>query len=278
MKHIIEGKFICLLFAAVVLTACNSEPEAEPEESETSEVTEEPDVDGENSEEEEDSAETTPENEEAESHKYEIVTEEEVFDESSIEALVNRQYLLSEDYVPDDLVRVEVPLIFPDHPEINQLRAPAAEALKEMFDSAEEEDIYLHARSGYRSYGTQEIQYGSFVETHGEEAASRFSAPPGASEHQTGLAMDVTSESVGYELLESFGETAEGGWVKNNAHVYGFIIRYHEGKEDITGYMYEPWHLRYVGKELAHDIKESGLTYEEYILESGIDIEENRAE
>ena len=198
-----------------------------------------------------------------------------IFDEAGIEALVNRQYLLSEDYVPRDMVAVEVPLIFPEHPEINQLRAPAADALKQMFATAEEAGIILYARSGYRSYGTQERLYGSYVETHGEEAASRFSAPPGASEHQTGLAMDVTSESVGYELLESFGETAEGEWVKDNAHVYGFIIRYHEGKEDITGYMYEPWHLRYVGKELAHDIKESGLTYEEYIMESGIDIEEN---
>lgn len=287
MKYIIDGKVFGILFLVLILASCNSEPAEdtgeESKEQETSEMTEESDETGGDSAEDEtdgegESVEETTEPEETEETEQQIVTEEDVFDESSIQALVNRQYLLSEDYVPHDLVPVEVPLIFPDHPEINQLRAPAAEALTEMFSTAEEEDIYLHARSGYRSYGTQEIQYGSFVETHGEEAASRFSAPPGASEHQTGLAMDVTSESVGYELLESFGETAEGGWVKDNAHVYGFIIRYHEGKEDITGYMYEPWHLRYVGKELAHDIYESGLTYEEYLMESGIDIEENRAE
>ncbi len=278
MKHIIDGKLFWILFAVLILASCDSEPEENTAE-ETEEL-EAPDETEENSEEAdgEEETEETSESEETEAHTYEIVTEEEVFDESSIEALVNRQYLLSEDYVPHDLVTVEVPLIFPEHPEINQLRAPAAESLKRMFAAAEEEGIILHARSGYRSYGTQEIQYGSFVETHGEEAASRFSAPPGASEHQTGLTMDVTSESVGYELLESFGETAEGEWIKDNAHVYGFIIRYHEGREDITGYMYEPWHLRYVGKELAHDIHESGLTYEEYIMESGIDIEENRAE
>lgn len=278
MKHIIDGKLFWILFAVLILASCDSEPEENTAE-ETEEL-EAPDETEENSEEAdgEEETEETSESEETEAHTYEIVTEEEVFDESSIEALVNRQYLLSEDYVPHDLVTVEVPLIFPEHPEINQLRAPAAESLKRMFAAAEEEGIILHARSGYRSYGTQEIQYGSFVETHGEEAASRFSAPPGASEHQTGLTMDVTSESVGYELLESFGETAEGEWIKDNAHVYGFIIRYHEGREDITGYMYEPWHLRYVGKELAHDIYESGLTYEEYIMESGIDIEENRAE
>ena len=278
MKHIIDGKLFWILFAVLMLASCDSEPEENTME-ETEEL-EAPDETEKNSEEAdgEEETEETSESEETEAHTYEIVTEEEVFDESSIEALVNRQYLLSEDYVPHDLVTVEVPLIFPEHPEINQLRAPAAESLKRMFAAAEEEGIILHARSGYRSYGTQEIQYGSFVETHGEEAASRFSAPPGASEHQTGLTMDVTSESVGYELLESFGETAEGEWIKDNAHVYGFIIRYHEGREDITGYMYEPWHLRYVGKELAHDIHESGLTYEEYIMESGIDIEENRAE
>jgi len=278
MKHIIDGKLFWILFAVLILASCDSEPEENTAE-ETEEL-EAPDETEENSEEAdgEEETEETSESEETEAHTYEIVTEEEVFDESSIEALVNRQYLLSEDYVPHDLVTVEVPLIFPEHPEINQLRAPAAESLKRMFAAAEEEGIILHARSGYRSYGTQKIQYGSFVETHGEEAASRFSAPPGASEHQTGLTMDVTSESVGYELLESFGETAEGEWIKDNAHVYGFIIRYHEGREDITGYMYEPWHLRYVGKELAHDIHESGLTYEEYIMESGIDIEENRAE
>lgn len=278
MKHIIDGKCLWIMFAVLILASCHSEPAEETEESEAPEATEAQDETEETSgeaDEGEESAEETSESEEIEERKYELVTEEEIFDEAGIEALVNRQYLLSEDYVPRDLVAVEVPLIFPEHPEINQLRAPAADALKQMFATAEEAGIILYARSGYRSYGTQEIQYGSYVETHGEEAASRFSAPPGASEHQTGLAMDVTSESVGYELLESFGETAEGEWVKDNAHVYGFIIRYHEGKEDITGYMYEPWHLRYVGKELAHDIKESGLTYEEYIMESGIDIEEN---
>lgn len=258
------------MFGILLLTACNSETEEPAEEENSSdEETEESAVDEGASEEEE------PESEGNEEQTHQIITEEDIFDERSIYALVNRQHLLSEDYIPEDLVPVEVPVIFPDHPEINQLRSQASEALSQLFASAEEDGIILHARSGFRSYNTQEIQYGSFVEANGEEAASRFSAPAGASEHQTGLAMDVTSESVGYELLESFGETAEGEWVKENAHVYGFIIRYHDGKEEITGYMYEPWHLRYVGKELAHDIQESGLTYEEYIMESGIDIEEN---
>ena len=166
MKHIIDGKLFWILFAVLILASCDSEPEENTAE-ETEEL-EAPDETEENSEEAdgEEETEETSESEETEAHTYEIVTEEEVFDESSIEALVNRQYLLSEDYVPHDLVTVEVPLIFPEHPEINQLRAPAAESLKRMFAAAEEEGIILHARSGYRSYGTQEIQYGSFVETH----------------------------------------------------------------------------------------------------------------
>lgn len=275
MKHNTYIRSVGITFGILLLTACNPGAEnSSEEENGSNEEAEETSVEEETAE-EGDSVEETPESEETEEDAYKIVTEEKIFDESNIEALVNRQYRLSEDYVPSDLVPVEVPLIFPDHPEINQLRMPAADALKEMFASAEEEGVILYARSGYRSYGTQEIQYSSYVEANGEEAASRFSAPAGASEHQTGLAMDVTSESVGYELLESFGETPEGEWVRENAHAYGFIIRYHDGKEDITGYMYEPWHLRYVGEELAQDIYDSGLTYEEYIMESGIDIEEN---
>lgn len=260
------------MFGILLLTACNSETEDSLEE-----VPEEENSSDEETE-ENSAEEEAPESEGNEEQTHQIITEEDIFDEGSIYALVNRQHLLSEDYIPEDLVPVEVPVIFPDHPEINQLRSEASEALSQLFASAEEDGIILHARSGFRSYNTQEIQYGSFVESHGEEAASRFSAPPGASEHQTGLAMDVTSDSVGYELLESFGETAEGEWVRENAHEYGFIIRYPEGKEDITGYQYEPWHLRYAGVELATDIYDSGLTYEEYITESGINIEENGTE
>ena len=97
------------------------------------------------------------------------------------------------------------------------------------------------------------------------EKANRTSAKAGQSEHQTGLAMDITLKSLNYELTTSFGNTAEGKWVEKNAHNYGFIIRYPEGKEDITGYSYEPWHIRSVGVDLATKIYNSGLTYEEYL-------------
>ncbi|MCC5894758.1 MAG: M15 family metallopeptidase [Alkalibacterium sp.] len=194
---------------------------------------------------------------------------------SSIKALVNKQYGLPEDYAPDDLVTVDVPTVL-ENPEVRQLREEAADALKEMFDAAQEDELYLHARSGYRSYQTQVQLYNSYVSNHGEEAANRYSAQPGHSEHQTGLGMDVTSESANLQLTEAFGDTPEGKWVEDHAHEFGFIIRYPQGKEEITGYQYEPWHLRYLGEELAAEVYESGLTYEEYLIERGITIEINQ--
>jgi len=191
------------------------------------------------------------------------------YEDPSIVALVNKQYSLGEDYAPEDLVTVDVPTIL-ENPEVNQLRKVAADALKAMFDQAEEAGIYLHARSGYRSYQTQVQLFQGYADKHGEEAANRYSAKPGHSEHQTGLVMDVTSESVNYQLIESFGETEEGKWLSEHAHEFGFIIRYPEGAEDITGYIYEPWHIRYLGVDMATKVYESGLTYEEYLEEEGL--------
>lgn len=194
--------------------------------------------------------------------------EEKDDEDQTITALVNKQYSLDDNYAPDDLVTVEVPTVL-ENPEVNQLRGVAAEALKSMFDKAKESGIYLHARSGYRSYETQVQLFQNYSEQHGVEAANRYSAKPGQSEHQTGLVMDVTSESVGYQLTEDFGETEEGKWVREHAHEFGFIVRYPEGAEDITGYIYEPWHLRYLGVDMATRVYESGLTYEEYLEEEG---------
>lgn len=187
----------------------------------------------------------------------------------SVAILVNKEYGLTEDDVPPDLKTVEVPTVL-ENPEVKQLRKEAANALYDMFAEAKKDGIFLHARSGYRSYETQVHLFNSYAEKHGEEAANRYSAKPGHSEHQTGLVMDVTSESVQYQLVEEFGETEEGLWVKENAHHFGFIIRYPEGKEEITGYIYEPWHLRYLGIDLATAVYESGLTYEEYLDREGI--------
>lgn len=190
----------------------------------------------------------------------------------TITALVNKQNSVGETYEPTDLVKLDVPTVL-ENPEVNQLRKVAADALKAMFEDAKKSDIYLYARSGYRSYQTQNQLFNSYVENHGKEAAARFSAEPGQSEHQTGLAMDVTSESVNFQLDESFGETTEGVWLREHGHEYGFIIRYPQDKEDITGYIYEPWHIRYLGVELATKVYESGLTYEEYLEQEGNEYE-----
>jgi len=144
------------------------------------------------------------------------------------------------------------------------LRKETAVALMEMFSVAEDDGIILYAVSGYRSYSTQKAVFSNNVIKYGnEQSANNISAQPGQSEHQTGLSMDVTAKSVQYNLSQDFAKTAEGLWVKENAHRFGFIIRYLKGKEHITGYVYEPWHLRYVG-DTASDIFESGLTMEEY--------------
>ncbi len=145
-----------------------------------------------------------------------------------------------------------------------QLREEAALALTELFNVAKTEGIGLYCCSGYRSYELQTELYNWNVETYGEAEADLVSAKPGTSEHQMGLAMDVTSESAGFDLLESFGTMPEGEYIKENAYKYGFIIRYLEEKTEITGYAYEPWHLRYVGIEPATEMFKSGQTMEEY--------------
>ena len=182
-----------------------------------------------------------------------------------IDVLVNKKRNLPYDYVPEDLVTLdEVPTVL-ENPEVNQLRNAAYEALKDLFKAAKEESGYeLYARSGYRSYNTQTSLYSSYVESYGRAAADKYSAKQGQSEHQTGLSIDITCEALNFKLDDTFGETEEGKWVAENAHRFGYIIRYPKGKEDITGYMYEPWHIRFLGTELAGKVYESGLTLEEY--------------
>lgn len=143
----------------------------------------------------------------------------------------------------------------------------AARALEELFDDALDEGITLYATSGFRSYSTQKAIFERKLDTMSEKAANASVAKPGYSEHQTGLAMDVEGHSsLGSGLIQDFGETPEGKWLAENCHKYGFIIRYPKGKTDITGYVYEPWHIRYVGKEAAAEITALDVTFEEYIL------------
>ncbi|WP_042142291.1 D-alanyl-D-alanine carboxypeptidase family protein [Paucisalibacillus sp. EB02] len=182
-------------------------------------------------------------------------------------SLVNKQHALPAEYVPSDLVIPEVRFPFVEDVPKKQMRKVAADALEKMFTDADKESLDLFAQSGYRSYERQDVLFASYVSNHGEEQANNFSARPGESEHQSGLTMDVTSPHVNYALVVEFGETEEGIWIEEHAADYGFIIRYPKGKEAITGYQYEPWHLRYVGVKAATEIMERKITLEEYIEE-----------
>jgi zinc D-Ala-D-Ala carboxypeptidase len=179
--------------------------------------------------------------------------------------VANKERNLPEDYVPADLVTPNVPFPFKEDLPKKKLRKEAALSVEVLFKAAEEQGLELLAQSGYRSYDTQVSIFAYNADQYGEEKANQTSAQPGQSEHQTGLSLDVTSPQVNYELVEEFGKTKEGKWLAENAHKYGFIIRYLKDKEEITGYQYEPWHLRYVGVEHAKEIHERGITLEEYL-------------
>ena len=176
-----------------------------------------------------------------------------IFDENSLTVCVNKNRKISSDYEPEDLILPNVRAM--NSKSSLYMRKEAALALENLFNAAEEQGLYLYATSGYRSYSTQKSIYNPY---------SGYSAPPGASEHQLGLAMDVTLSEYGSKLYVKFGQSEEGIWLRENAHKYGFIIRYLEGKEDITGYNYEPWHIRYLGEDLAKELYETGITLEEY--------------
>lgn len=185
---------------------------------------------------------------------------------AGVDAVVNKQRNLAPAYVPEDLVVPDVRFSFSEQAEKRYLREAAARALERLFAAATADGIELVAVSGYRSYETQERIFQRNVALYGVEQASRFSARPGQSEHQTGLAMDVSCAAAGYRLEEAFGTTPEGRWLAQNAASFGFIVRYPEGSEELTGYTYEPWHIRYVGEVVALEITALGLTMEEYFV------------
>ena len=182
---------------------------------------------------------------------------------ASVQAVVNKEYGLPEDYKPEDLVVPNVPFSFSGTLEKSYLRKEAAEALERLFNLAKKEGIQLNAVSGFAPMIIKKL-YANNVKRKGQEHTDRFSAKPGHSEHQTGLTMDVSSKSANNELELTFANTKEGKWLKENAHRAGFIIRYPKGKESITGYAYEPWHIRYVG-DIAESIYKKKLTLEEYM-------------
>ena len=158
----------------------------------------------------------------------------------------------------------------------------AAKALEKMFHAAEKKNVILCGVSGYRSYERQKSIYNRNVALHGKKATDALSAKPGSSEHQTGLTIDVSASSVSYLLTQRFADTKEGKWLAKNAHKYGYIVRYPKGKSKITGYSYEPWHIRYVGVTVATYLYKNKLTLEEYYgvscnkedeTQTGVDVE-----
>ena len=169
--------------------------------------------------------------------------------------LVNKYNKLNDNYEADDLVKLSG--------RYNQgtyayLRKVAYDAFIELSDAAKQEGYNIFNLSAYRSFNTQNRLYNNYVASDGKANADTYSARPGYSEHQTGLALDVN------DIEERFENTKEFKWLQNNAHKYGFILRYPKGKEKITGYVYEPWHYRYVGTEIATYIHEHDITYDEY--------------
>ena len=186
-------------------------------------------------------------------------------DPTDVLILVNKQNKAPT--VPVTLVKPDVTPTKPSVAENIYMRPEAARALEALFAGAAEDGITLYATSGFRSYATQKAIFDRKAAERGEQAANRSVAKPGYSEHQTGLAMDIEGETtLGTGLTAAFGESPEGIWVAEHCHEYGFIIRYPEDKTSITGYIYEPWHIRYVGVEAATKITQLGVTFEEYIL------------
>lgn len=174
--------------------------------------------------------------------------------------LVNKYYSLNNDYECNDLVKVENMYANLND---NKLNREAYEALKELIVAADKEGYNIRINYSYRDYETQEGIYNGYKESKGEEYADNISARPGFSEHQTGYAVDVgvqAKESTG----KAFKNTGEYKWMLENSYKYGYILRYPENKTNITGYGFEAWHYRYVGKDVALYIHEHGITFDEY--------------
>jgi len=174
--------------------------------------------------------------------------------------LVDAERPLPPGYVPGDLVAVDVP-VRPGNPPA-RLSAPVGAALAEMFADASAAGYDLLVNSAYRSEADQQRLWDRYVKAYGPATAAQLVAPPGTSEHQTGMAADVGL--VGLPDDQTFASTDASRWVADNAHRFGFIVRYPPDKSAITGYADEPWHLRFVGTDLAAQLHDSGLTMEEW--------------
>ncbi len=187
-----------------------------------------------------------------------------VNDPASIWTVVNKGRVLPSDYLPANLATPNVALRLPvSNPEMS-VSKDAAIAMEKLFAAATSDSLHLMLASGYRSYTEQISIYNAEVQNNGQAGADQESARPGHSEHQTGLAADLEPASRNCELSACFADTPEGKWLAANVYKYGFIIRYQKNKTSQTGYTYEPWHIRYIGVDLAAEINKTGQTLEQF--------------
>ncbi len=171
--------------------------------------------------------------------------------------LVNKFNYLDENYAPNDIVKVSMQFAYGD----NEIKKEVYEKFRSMYNDAKKEGLYLIITSSYRDYNFQKELWDSYANQKGDEWADSVSARAGYSEHQTGYTLDIVTYNAN---MSSFEKTDEFKWLQDNAYKYGFILRYPKDKEDITGYSYESWHYRYVGKDVATKIKKLGITFDEY--------------
>jgi len=172
--------------------------------------------------------------------------------------LVNKFNYLDNTYTSKDMVKVSNQHSYGNN---QMLTSETYEAFKKMFKKAKEEDLTLIINSSFRSYEEQERIYNNLKSSKGENYADKLAARVGHSEHQTGMAVDIQTYGSTSSTFEEFDEFK---WLKENAHKYGFILRYPKGKEYLTGYDYESWHYRYVGVDVATYIYENDITFDEY--------------
>jgi D-alanyl-D-alanine carboxypeptidase len=185
-------------------------------------------------------------------------------DPNSIWVIVNKGRVLPANFAPSDLTAPNIPLRLDRNSPEMQIRQVAASALEQMVAASNTQNVHLMLASGYRSYSDQVNLRNGYIKTEGQSGADTSSARPGHSEHQTALAADLEPTNRTCEVEECFATTPEGQWLAANAYKFGFIIRYNKSQEKLTGYEYEPWHVRYVGTDLAMQIHQSGQTLEQF--------------
>lgn len=251
-----KRKFYCLIslaLAAIMLfSSCGGTGENETTTEEIDIITEAPLSGGDSTSEDTTAEETTTED---------AKTEEKITYIGTVVGYTSKGYVISQKngitYVENILIANKT-YSLPENYNPGDLLSECQKAFNEMQSAAAKEGLNIWNASGFRSYELQKSLYNRYSDRDGREAADRYSARPGHSEHQSGLAIDLN------EITSSFKNTNEGRWVAANCYKYGFILRYPEGKEAQTGYMYEPWHIRYVGVDMATKIYNSGLCLEEY--------------